>query len=221
MHVSSRAGRQPDETGIFKVLVIVVIIALAIVAAAYLFRQSKNTEAFQLTPTIQPKYIADVQLIDQTQPQQSYNDLIILKDALVVTAAGVGLTACTDLTFGACAAAAGGVASFLDITNDTILTTSTTFTFKNTGNGTAINWSYQVVTIINNQSSASQTFSIPPLAPNQNFTSNYSQATKFGSIPTLIWNTITQHTAKVTFAVYVLQGQSAEPESVSSSSKSS
>ncbi|MDE1854360.1 MAG: hypothetical protein KGI38_11525, partial [Thaumarchaeota archaeon] len=91
----------------------------------------------QPSKTIQPVYIARVEMTNEGKVTQQYNYVNIVKDSLIVTAAGAAIGACTDLTFGACAAAGGSVAGLLDVTSDSILTVSADVNFTNAGNGTA------------------------------------------------------------------------------------
>ena len=207
MRSSSRARlSNDDEQSISKWLAIAVVVAIGALVI-YEILPSQRGPSIPVVPaspqtTIrQPVYIPNVVLTNQTKPMQTYNTGNILKDSLIVTAAGASLVACTDLTFGVCAAAGGSVAGLLDVSNDQILTVSATFTFTNIGNATATGWSFKVFTYINGHVVSNQTEVIPSLQPLKSSTVTYSKDYNFGSIPTLVWNTITSQQDTVTFAV--------------------
>ena len=160
----------------------------------------------QPAKTIQPVYIARVEMANQGNVTQKYNYVNIVKDSLIVTAAGAAIGACTDLTFGACAAAGGSLAGLLDIVNDPILTANADANFTNVGNGTATNWSFLAVTYIDGVQVSNSTEPLPTLAPGQTYTYVFSKVTDFGSIPTLLWGDITNHIAVVSFSVENIQG---------------
>ncbi|MDE1853846.1 MAG: hypothetical protein KGI38_08905 [Thaumarchaeota archaeon] len=186
-----------------------IVVAMIVIsaAAAYEFAPGRQATPVVLQParTIQPVYVARVEMSGQGRVTQQYNYVNIAKDSLIVAAAGAAIGACTDLTLGACAAAGGSLAGLLDIANDQILTANADANFTNVGNGTATNWSFLAVTYINGVQISNSTESLPTLVPGQTYTFVFSKVTDFGSIPTLLWGDITSHQDVVSFGVEDIQ----------------
>jgi hypothetical protein len=161
---------------------LVIIIAVAAVGTYFILSSSADPKPVHYIP-----YVVD-QKLNQTT---SYNYWNLAKDSIIVGLVGVGLSACTAETLGACAATSPAVATVIDgALQDTIVTITANFEFDNEGNGTATNLTFGVAVYSDGAHISTNYYNAGSLSSGSAMIVPYHYDIKMDDLPTAMWNYI-------------------------------
>ena len=161
---------------------LVIILAVAAVGAYLILSASADSKHAHYIP-----YIID-QKLNQTTSYDYWN---LAKDSVIVGLVGVGLSACTVETLGACAASSPAVATIINgALQDTIVTITSNFEFDNEGNGTATNLTFGVATYSDGVHISTNYYTVGNLGVGAAIVVPYHYDIKLAGLPAAVWNYI-------------------------------